>query len=77
MNSHNQRARLESALARAHQSLYTAQSAAEALGDNDGHDELYDIMTAVGRLMERSLRPHPNREIPWSMRFNAPTAPGS
>jgi len=76
MNSHNQRARLESALARAHQSLYTAQNAAEALGDADGHDELYEIMMAVGRLMERSLKPHPNRQIPGHLRFQTTLSEG-
>ena len=67
MNSSNDRARLESALSRAHRALYDAQQQAELLGDVSGHDCLYDLMTVVGSLMERSLSSNPNGRIPGQM----------
>lgn len=67
MNSTNDRARLESALARAHRALYDAQGHAERLGDVQGHDQLYSCLLAVGGLMERSLSKRPNAALQWQL----------
>lgn len=69
MSSTSGRARFEVELAKAHRALYNAQGRAEELGDQAGHDELYDLLLRVGALMERSLTKRPNRQIQGQTRL--------
>jgi hypothetical protein len=50
------RARYEAAIARAHRAAWSAQGAAELLGDTQAHDELWEILLRLERLQEASLR---------------------
>lgn len=55
------RARLESALARAHRALFDASTAAEALNEFGTEEDLRQIMQEVTRLSEASLKGSPGR----------------
>ncbi len=71
VNNAKDRARLEVELARAHRALWNAQAACERLDDVHGHDRLYELQIAVGELMERSLKPRPNRPIKGELDLSA------
>jgi len=63
------RARYESALARAHKALYQAQESAEAMGDDGAAEDLRSLLRHVGVLAESSLRGKVRKPIPGQTRL--------